>query len=29
MPKVSLDMPTELVNDLKIHVGDEKIREPR
>lgn len=24
MPKVSLDMPTELVNDLKIHVGDEK-----
>ncbi|MGB2070147.1 MAG: ribbon-helix-helix domain-containing protein [Poseidonia sp.] len=24
MPKVSLDMPQELVNDLKIHVGDEK-----
>ena len=24
MPKVSLDMPTELVNDLKIHVGNEK-----
>ena len=24
MPKVSLDMPQELVNDLRIHVGDEK-----
>lgn len=24
MPKVSLDMPLELVNDLRIHVGDEK-----
>lgn len=24
MPKVSLDMPSELMNDLKIHVGDEK-----
>lgn len=24
MPKVSLDMPKELVNDLRIHVGDEK-----
>lgn len=24
MPKVSLDMPTELVEDLKIHVGDSK-----
>jgi len=24
MPKVSLDMPNELVKDLKIHVGDEK-----
>ena len=23
MPKVSLDMPQELVDDLKIHVGDE------
>jgi len=24
VPKVSLDMPSELMNDLKIHVGDEK-----
>ena len=24
MPKVSLDMPQELVNDMKIHVGDDK-----
>ena len=24
MPKVSLDMPKELLNDLKLHVGDEK-----
>ena len=24
MPKVSFDMPQELVNDLRIHVGDEK-----
>ena len=24
MPKISLDMPAELLNDLKIHVGDEK-----
>ena len=24
MPKVSLDMPSELLNDLKNHVGDEK-----
>ncbi|MBR68588.1 MAG: CopG family transcriptional regulator [Euryarchaeota archaeon] len=24
MPKVSLDMPSELVEDLKIHVGDAK-----
>ena len=24
MPKVSLDMPAELVNDLKLHVGDAK-----
>lgn len=24
MPKVSLDMPQELMNDLRIHVGDEK-----
>ena len=24
MPKVSLDMPQELVNDLRIHVGDDK-----
>jgi Arc/MetJ-type ribon-helix-helix transcriptional regulator len=24
MPKVSLDMPLELVEDLKLHVGDEK-----
>ncbi|MEK9730218.1 MAG: CopG family transcriptional regulator [Candidatus Poseidoniales archaeon] len=24
MPKISLDMPQELVDDLKIHVGDEK-----
>ena len=23
MPKVSLDMPQELVDDLKLHVGDE------
>ena len=24
MPKVSLDMPQELVDDLRLHVGDEK-----
>ena len=24
MPKISLDMPTELMNDLKDHVGDDK-----
>ena len=24
MPKVSLDMPQELVNDMGIHVGDDK-----
>lgn len=24
MPKVSVDMPNELLNDLKFHVGDEK-----
>ena len=24
MPKVSLDMPQELVDDMRIHVGDEK-----
>ena len=24
MPKISLDMPAELLDDLKIHVGDEK-----
>lgn len=24
MPKVSLDMPGELVSDLRLHVGDEK-----
>ena len=24
MPKISLDMPAELLEDLKIHVGDEK-----
>jgi len=24
MPKISLDMPQELVDDLKIHVGDDK-----
>ena len=24
MPKVSLDMPEEILNDLKIHVGDRK-----
>jgi Arc/MetJ-type ribon-helix-helix transcriptional regulator len=24
VPKISLDMPQELVDDLKIHVGDEK-----
>ena len=24
MPKISLDMPSELLEDLKIHVGDEK-----
>ncbi len=24
MPKVSLDMPSELLEDLRIHVGDEK-----
>lgn len=24
MPKVSLDMPQELVSDLRIHVGDDK-----
>ena len=24
MPKISLDMPAELVEDLKLHVGDEK-----
>lgn len=23
MPKISLDMPAELLNDLKLHVGDE------
>ena len=24
MPKISLDMPSELLDDLKCHVGDEK-----
>ena len=24
MPKISLDMPAEIINDLKVHVGDEK-----
>ena len=24
MPKVSLDMPEEILNDIKIHVGDSK-----
>ncbi|MEK9695955.1 MAG: CopG family transcriptional regulator [Candidatus Poseidoniales archaeon] len=24
MPKISLDMPQELVDDLRIHVGDDK-----
>ena len=24
MPKISLDMPGEIIEDLKIHVGDEK-----
>ena len=24
MPKISLDMPEEILNDLKIHVGDSK-----
>ncbi len=24
MPKISLDMPNELLTDLKLHVGDEK-----
>ena len=24
MPKISLDMPSELMSDLKTHVGDEK-----
>ena len=24
MPKISLDMPKELLNDLKFHVGDDK-----
>jgi Arc/MetJ-type ribon-helix-helix transcriptional regulator len=24
MPKISLDMPSELVADLKLHVGDDK-----
>tara|TARA_B100000586_G_scaffold85837_1_gene60918 strand:- start:2478 stop:2654 length:177 start_codon:yes stop_codon:yes gene_type:complete len=24
MPKVSLDMPNEILNDLKVHVGDDK-----
>ncbi len=24
MPKISLDMPSELMSDLKIHVGDDK-----
>ncbi|DAC48728.1 MAG TPA: CopG family transcriptional regulator [Candidatus Thalassarchaeaceae archaeon] len=24
MPKISLDMPSELLDDLKIHVGDDK-----
>jgi|TARA_B110000914_G_C15160074_1_gene307968 Arc/MetJ-type ribon-helix-helix transcriptional regulator len=24
MPKISLDMPAEIVADLKLHVGDEK-----
>ena len=24
VPKISLDMPNELLNDIKIHVGDEK-----
>ena len=24
MPKISLDMPAEIIADLKIHVGDEK-----
>jgi Arc/MetJ-type ribon-helix-helix transcriptional regulator len=24
MPKVSLDMPSEILDDLKVHVGDDK-----
>ena len=24
MPKISLDMPAEIISDLKLHVGDEK-----
>jgi len=24
MPKISLDMPAEIITDLKIHVGDDK-----
>ncbi len=24
MPKISLDMPNEIIEDLKVHVGDEK-----
>ena len=24
MPKISLDMPAEIIADLKVHVGDEK-----
>ena len=24
MPKISLDMPAEIIDDLKVHVGDEK-----
>ena len=24
MPKISLDMPAEIISDLKLHVGDQK-----
>ncbi|MBT5613492.1 MAG: CopG family transcriptional regulator [Euryarchaeota archaeon] len=24
MPKISLDMPEEILNDLKLHIGDKK-----
>ena len=24
MPKISLDMPAEIISDLKLHVGDDK-----